>query len=996
MCTEGEGYVVEATQSEDWVGATSEGDRMRAFYPGESFTYRFDREGTFYLGVIMGDDEDGPEELITTLNGVQVGCAVADIAGGKALFSYTEPLTVKPGDALTFTTGYEVCYYRIYKLLFARRPIIPPPPEFAGFASRHNDDGNATLYWTTTTNVETGVVEYVLSTDATRSSACTYRGRNHRLDLTELEPGATYTARIHTSHDGREIVSPDFQFIAAAAIPPKTQPIDIPFAVTEPTAHDRNQWPCWQGVPFAQGAVDDLKDLHITTAAGNPVPSQTRVQCKWPDGSIKWAALSLLADTKKEKSTEYRLTTALGYIPTATDCATLSHTSSGWRLDTPQLQLEISSTGALRIAGRACRLELRDARLGTLVPGKPDSVTLTDNGPGRARLEWRGSLIAAGEITPWRYGLSAVISPTQKAVQLETELWFGDSTPVFSAVESLEFVLPVAADATATWDSARVELDSGSTISLRQHTEERASIAAEETTTLQHAPSALRIEEDSGSLTAGMPDFWRSCPSALQATQSELRIQALPPLAEDEFEPDREHPRFYHLFAWFDHGRYMVRAGQTIRAACWIHLDTEIPPATLAEWYDEPLRPEFASEYLCETGVLGRELFTPKTDLWSMYEDWFDKGFDALEQDRLANRSYGWMHLGDWWGERGKNYGNNEYDLAWGLGVQWFRCGRRDIFRRALEMARHITSVDSCRDALPFPYTATVWKHSCNHVGSVLDPEELSKTQTGQAFLDAFKGDLVAGAAMDPGGHLNLQGSWLMALLADDRWILESARRTCDWVASRTTITYDFIMEREGAWPIANMSTAYAMTGDQYYLNAARLMARRAIERQDEETGAWLHQPLPSETGGVAIIGGKTFAAGALCTGLLRYLEIEPEPRPDVRRMLVLYADWLMKEAWDHEVGGFYYITNSPIHIERGGQRNVSETGMNAETTLFAYEEAGEQRYLDFWREMMRGYFERPLSGMGKDFSQQVYSAVWGLDRARQFGVTEIAPLNED
>ena len=45
---------------------------------------------------------------------------------------------------------------------------------------------------------------------------------------------------------------------------------------------------------------------------------------------------------------------------------------------------------------------------------------------------------------------------------------------------------------------------------------------------------------------------------------------------------------------------------------------------------------------------------------------------------------------------------------------------------------------------------------------------------------------------------------------------------------------------------------------------------------------------------------------------------------------------------------------------------------------------------------MMRGYFERPLSGMGKDFSQQVYSAVWGLDRARQFGVTEIAPLNED
>ncbi|MFC1525655.1 hypothetical protein ACFL6X_02470, partial [Candidatus Latescibacterota bacterium] len=299
--------------------------------------------------------------------------------------------------------------------------------------------------------------------------------------------------------------------------------------------------------------------------------------------------------------------------------------------------------------------------------------------------------------------------------------------------------------------------------------------------------------------------------------------------------------------------------------------------------------------------------------------------------------------------------------------------------------------VDSCRDAVPFPYTATTWKHSCNHVGSALDPEELGRTEDGREFLESFGGELVA--AMDPMGHLCLQGSWLMALLADDRWVLESARRTCDWVADRITTTFDFNMEREGAWPVANMATAYALSGDLYYLNAARLMADRCIERQDEQSGAWLHQPLPTETGGVAVVGGKTFAAGALCTGLLRYLEVEPNSRPEVRRMLVRYADWLMEEAWDQEKGGFYYITNSPIHLERGGERNVSETGLNAETTLFAYEETGEQRHLDFWKEMMRGYFERPLSGTGKDFSQQIYSAVWGLDRARHSGVTQIEPL---
>jgi len=993
--SEGEGYVVEATDSEDWVGAFSEGNRMRAFHTGERFTYRFDREGTFYLAVIMDDDPDGPEELITTLNGVQVGCAVADIAGGRALFSYSEPLRVKPGDGLTFTTGHEVGCYRVYRLLFARRPIVPPPPEFGRFAAQCDGNGGATLYWTTTTNVETGQVELGREGQSIRSEVSPYRGRNHRVEMAGLEPGATYAVRIHTSHDGHAAVSPRFELTASPVAAPPTKGLAVPFTVAEPTATGRGLWPCWQGVPLDQGAVRDVADLRVTTGEGAPVPAQARLQSRWPDGSVKWAAMSLLADTQVGEDRSYVLTAADRAGASAAGAAVLSRAGEGWRLDTPKLQLEIAGDGALTLAGRVCHLVLGDAALGKLTAGAPEEVSLTDNGPARARLEWRGGLERYGAASPWRYELAAQISPERAAVQFEAGIWFGDSTPVFSAVESVEFEVSTAGETTAVWDRGSAPLSDGEPVALRQLTESRASIGGASPATAERAPCALRLEGGDGSLTVGMPDFWRSWPSGLEADGDGLRIQVLPPLAADEYDDEREHPMFYHVFAWFDRGRYLVRAGQTIRGSWWVHLDASEEPAVLAEWYDEPLRAGFAPAYLCGTGAFGRPLFPAGAGEWAMYEAWFDRGFAALEADRVRNRSYGWMHLGDWWGERGKNYGNNEYDLAWCLAVQWLRAGNREVFRRALEMGRHYTSVDCCRDADPFPYTAINWKHSCNHLGAALDPEELERTEAGAAFLDSFGGEPAA-AAMDPMGHLNVQGSWLSGVLADDRWVMASAKRTCDWVADRLTTTFDFNMEREGAWPVAAMASAYALTGDLYYLNAGRLMADRCIERQDEVSGAWTHQPLPTETGGVAVMGGKTFAAGALCTGLLRYLEVEPEARPEVRRMLVRYADWLMTEAWDQEVGGFYYITNSPIHVERGGQRNVSETGMNAETTLFAYEETGERKYLEFWQEMMRGYFERPLSGMGKDFSQQSYNAVWGLDRALKCGVREIEPLDEE
>jgi len=83
--------------------------------------------------------------------------------------------------------------------------------------------------------------------------------------------------------------------------------------------------------------------------------------------------------------------------------------------------------------------------------------------------------------------------------------------------------------------------------------------------------------------------------------------------------------------------------------------------------------------------------------------------------------------------------------------------------------------------------------------------------------------------------------------------------------------------------------------------------------------GGWLHWPPLSETGDVPSLGGKSFAVGILSYGILRYLDEEPRERPEVRRMLVRGADWLMKESWIPGKGSVTSATAKSTAIPAGG-----------------------------------------------------------------------------
>ncbi|MGI6610676.1 MAG: hypothetical protein ACOX4G_09230 [Limnochordia bacterium] len=85
---------------------------------------------------------------------------------------------------------------------------------------------------------------------------------------------------------------------------------------------------------------------------------------------------------------------------------------------------------------------------------------------------------------------------------------------------------------------------------------------------------------------------------------------------------------------------------------------------------------------------------------------------------KTSAREFGYLNYGDWFGERGRNWGNNEYDLAHGFFMEFVRTGDRRYYRLALAAARHQADVDIIH-AYPDPtYVGANAEHSVGHTGA--------------------------------------------------------------------------------------------------------------------------------------------------------------------------------------------------------------------------------------------------------------------------------------
>ena len=66
---------------------------------------------------------------------------------------------------------------------------------------------------------------------------------------------------------------------------------EVRLSVTEPSGVARSSWPVTSGIPLGRGALRDPDRVALFDGQGKPLPLQTEVLTRWPDGSIRWLLL---------------------------------------------------------------------------------------------------------------------------------------------------------------------------------------------------------------------------------------------------------------------------------------------------------------------------------------------------------------------------------------------------------------------------------------------------------------------------------------------------------------------------------------------------------------------------------------------------------------------------------------------------------------------------------------------------------------------------------
>lgn len=811
--------------------------------------------------------------------------------------------------------------------------------------------------------------------------------RNHRAVFRGLDAAASYRVQAVQETPLCRLASTPHTQRAAPQPPPTKRDLSIPLTVVEPSAQPRRQWPTVIGVPFPRAALANPADLRLATAAGQAVPLQAETFSRWSDGSVQWATLSFLADSARDAGAAYRLQSD-GRPAEVKNLVKLAVASRGWTLQSPAATVQVDrAPGSLfRLSGDAAALRLIDGAGKAWVCGPPDDagVTVESNGPIRAAVKWSGQLTlegAAAATPEWGYLARLTFWKDCPLVDLDISLWRDALEPDFAAIRACTLSVPWARKSGAARGNAAPALPWA--IQDRDNHCRYGDAGSPQERSKEHGDGFVHAASAAGELAVGLPDFWQTYPYGYRAQPAGVDLLLLPELPADAYRDADGRAWYWRIYSWRREGAYVMRAGQLIRRQVKLWLGPVEDPAALAQWLQQPLLPQAPPDYLCASGVLGRPLAPRSAQHRPDYETWFERSFAGLQENGRRNRTLGYMHYGDWYGERGLNYGNNEYDLPWALTVQWMRTGDAAYFWRGLAMARHYSSIDSVHGQPAAKVRGLCREHSFNHVGSPSSPDELFMPAADprvKQYMDQYGGGMFRGA-IDPQGHVFQDGNWISAAVSGDRFLRDEAARVCDHQATELTRKFDFGIERCGGWPLINAVGAYRHSGDPYYLNAARIMIERCLERQDPATGGWLHKPPLSETDGEAVLGGKAFAVGVLTFGILRYLEVEPRDRPDVRQMLVRGADWLMNEAWNPQKKGFRYISNCAKYRDTGS-RGLTAL-MTLELAAAAHEWTHDDKYRRFAHDLLEGAFSGDCGKMGKDFAQGTRQTIFGLDRLR-------------
>ena len=201
----------------------------------------------------------------------------------------------------------------------------------------------------------------------------------------------------------------------------------------------------------------------------------------------------------------------------------------------------------------------------------------------------------------------------------------------------------------------------------------------------------LLLESEEGLVGLAVRRFWQTYPKGLRVDATGATVELLPaltPLPAAGKPGVADDDSWHQIFFWRTSRGYLLKAGQALTSEITVSLpDSPAEAERIAAWCEQPAVVRPGIDWLNRSGALSP--IRAKSDSpHPRYERTVDHACDEWLRERDNLRQYGFLNFGDWYGESGWSWGNNEYDPAFAHYQEFLRGGRAEWAVLAAESVR--------------------------------------------------------------------------------------------------------------------------------------------------------------------------------------------------------------------------------------------------------------------------------------------------------------------
>lgn len=714
------------------------------------------------------------------------------------------------------------------------------------------------------------------------------------------------------------------------------------------------------GFPLPAGAIFDLNNFQIHGPAGKQIDSQFSATSFWPDKSIKWVLIQFNTTLRGKEKKIYEVIFGTDVMPVKTP-SNLTMTTSG--------KIVTVNTGAVKVQlnnNLIDKVWYKDKLVGgfsadgivltdengnrfTSGRGSPE-MTIEESGPEYLTLRFEGQYM--NEILASYMKYIARISFRNNSSVIGLTLTHVNDYLKTEITDITSLTLPfIPAD---TFNNAAIALNAAPDKNIKNQQRafqlDESTLAISNNSEKNQMTGAASIDGNS-KITLAWQDFWRRWPKAYKIANNAMMLEILPEQPGKDY--GRNQP--YYLMYPFCEGKYRFKWGMTFTERIKFDFSGEIPAKQLQTDIDMPVIPVVPAAWYVETGAFP-DATAPRGSQFTAWDAFINSFFKSHMALKMRQREFGYFNYGDWFGERGRNWGNNEYDLAHGLFAAFTRTGNRDYCRLAVSAARHQADVDIVH-AYPDPYyLGANHQHSIGHTG------QWSQTAKRATWTHPYDSHTSA-----ENGHTWSAGMLDAWMLTGDPVVMESALKLGEHIVWAMAPSFKKLSshERTAGWSLKAILNFYRLNNDSCYLEAAKSIAEVAL-REQKANGAWPHQLPPDHAEGRKdVIGNNLFLIGILTSSLKDYHLATGDKK--VRKALLEAVDWICK-SYDAKQGGWPYSASQDGRLL--GKVNVDLNMLIIDSIAYAAIITGKKEYADIAAAALETTIMVGPGAIGKDFGQ--------------------------